>query len=51
MVTDPIADLLVQIQNASMVGKTHVSLPLSQMKFAIADILAREGYMSEVEEV
>ena len=49
MVTDPIADLLVRIKNASQVGKERVSLPYSQIKFAIAQILAREGYVAEVE--
>jgi len=49
MVTDPIADLLVRIQNASMVGKDRVSLPYSTIKFAIAQILEREGYVGEVE--
>lgn len=49
MVTDPISDLLVRIKNASQVGKERVSLPYSQIKFAIAQILAREGYVSEVE--
>ena len=50
MVTDPIADLLVRIQNASMVGKPRVSLPYSQMKFAVAEVLKRSGYVSDVEQ-
>jgi len=49
MVTDPISDLLVRIKNASLVGKERISLPYSQIKFAIAQILAREGYVAEVE--
>jgi small subunit ribosomal protein S8 len=49
MVNDPIADLLVRIKNASAVGKERVSLPYSQIKFSIAQILAREGYLAEVE--
>lgn len=32
-----------------MVGKTRVSLPLSRMKLSIAEILAREGYVAEVD--
>lgn len=32
-----------------MVGKSEVSLPLSRMKAAIADILAREGYLASVD--
>ncbi len=49
MVNDPISDMLVRIQNASMAGKTHVSMPRSQMKLAIAEILKREGYVSDVD--
>ncbi|MSR70915.1 30S ribosomal protein S8 [Candidatus Kaiserbacteria bacterium] len=45
MVNDPIADLLVQLKNASRVGKTAISLPYSQMKAAIADVLSKEGYV------
>lgn len=45
MVTDPIADLLVRLQNASRVGKTSVSLPFSRLKMAVADVLSKEGYI------
>lgn len=47
MVNDPIADLLVRLQNASRVGHTSVSLPYSRIKFAIAEILAKEGYVEQ----
>lgn len=49
MVSDPIADLLIQIKNASMVGKRTVALPSSKMKFALATLLAKEGYIARVE--
>ena len=45
MVNDPIADLLIRIQNASRVGKASVSVPFSNMKLAIADVLSKEGYV------
>ncbi len=45
MVTDPIADLLVRLQNASRVGKVSVSLPYSRIKLSIAEVLAKEGYV------
>ncbi len=48
MVTDPISDLLVRLQNASRVGHTTVSLPYSQMKHSIAQILHKEGYVGDV---
>lgn len=49
MVTDPISDFIIQIQNASRAGKTQVSLPFSKMKLAIAEALKKEGYLSNVE--
>ncbi|OGC81042.1 30S ribosomal protein S8 [Candidatus Adlerbacteria bacterium RIFCSPLOWO2_01_FULL_51_16] len=49
MVTDPISDFLVRLQNASMARKERVSIPFSQMKHSIAEVLAREGYVSDVD--
>lgn len=49
MVTDPISDLLVRLQNASRVGKESITIPPSRMKRAIAEILAREGYVGAVD--
>lgn len=48
MVTDPIADFLVRLQNASRVGHTAVRAPHSAMKESIAMILKTEGYVAEV---
>ncbi len=48
MVNDPIADMLVRLKNASMVGHTEVSLPYSAMKISIAKILEKEGYLGSV---
>ena len=49
MVTDPISDLLVRLQNASRAGHTRVSLPLSRIKFAIAQALEKAGYVGAVD--
>lgn len=49
MITDPISDMLTRIRNASMVKKTEVRLPYSKLKFAIAKILAQEGYVASAE--
>ena len=49
--TDPIADMLTRIRNASMVGKVEVVLPYSRLKHAIASILAGEGYIAIAEKV
>ncbi len=45
MMTDPIADMLTRIRNAVRVRKTELTVPYSGMKLAIAEILAREGYI------
>ncbi len=50
MLTDPISDMLTRIRNASMVKKRSVDIPRSKMKFAIAKILEREGYVGQIEE-
>lgn len=46
--TDPIADMLSRIRNAARAKKREVSVPLSRTKFAIAKILEREGFISNV---
>ncbi len=51
MMSDPISDMLTRIRNAQMVRKTDVSLPYSKMKFALAKILEKEGYVSKVERI
>lgn len=50
MLTDPISDMLARIRNAQAVRKTELSLPFSKMKFSIAKILEKEGYVGKVEE-
>ena len=49
MVTDPISDFIIRLQNASRTQKASVSLPFSKMKLAIAEVLAKEGYLADVE--
>lgn len=48
--TDPIADLLTRIRNASMVGKTEVRVPTSKIKKVVAQQLKKSGYLAEVKE-
>lgn len=50
MITDPISDMLTRIRNAALVKKYQVTLPSSKMKFAIAKILEKEGYVGLVSE-
>ena len=44
-ITDPIADLLTRIRNASQARHETVDVPASNMKKAIAQILVDEGYI------
>lgn len=46
--TDPISDLIIQIKNAVLARKESIGVPHSKMKEAIAGILKKEGYISEV---
>ncbi len=48
MVTDPIADLLVRIKNAGNTGLPSTIIPYSQLKFEIASLLQKEGYIGSV---
>ena len=45
--TDPIADMLVRIRNAQMVGHTEVAMPASKLKASIAQVLKSEGYIED----
>lgn len=46
--TDPIADLLTRIRNASMVGKTEVRVPASKLKKVVAEQLKANNYLADV---
>ncbi len=45
--SDPIADMLTRIRNANTAKHDTVDVPSSKMKLAIADILAKEGYIKK----
>ena len=47
-ITDPIADLLTLIRNANAAKHESVSIPASNMKKAICQILLDEGYIKEM---
>ena len=49
--TDPIADMLTRIRNASQAGFKTVDVPCSNMKKDIAEILFNEGYIKAFEEI
>lgn len=44
-ITDPIADMLTRIRNASSAKHASVNIPASNVKKAIAEILLKEGYI------
>ena len=45
MLTDPIADLLTRIRNASRAEHEKVDIPSSKLKLKIASILKSEGFI------
>ncbi|MCK0093267.1 MULTISPECIES: 30S ribosomal protein S8 [Rhodococcus] len=45
--TDPIADFLTRLRNANTAFHDEVKLPSSKIKVNIAEILKREGYISD----
>lgn len=46
--TDPISDLLIRIRNAGAARKESVSIPYSNLKFAICTVLEKEGFVGQV---
>ena len=50
-ITDPIADMLTRIRNASRSKHKIVDVPASNIKKSIADILFKEGYIKSYEEI
>ena len=44
--TDPIADMLTRIRNASTAQRETVTMPGSKLKESLADILEREGFIA-----
>ena len=47
MLTDPIADLLTRIRNASRAHKERVDIPWSRTKESVAAVMVAEGYLKE----
>lgn len=46
--SDPIADMLTRIRNASRALLPEVAMPHSKLKESIAHVLKKEGYVSDV---
>jgi small subunit ribosomal protein S8 len=47
--TDPISDMLNRIRNAQAVFHPTVEIPFSNLKYEIAKILAKNGFIEKVE--
>ena len=45
MMTDPIADMLTRIRNASAIERPAVEMPATKLKCAIAKVLQDEGFI------
>lgn len=50
MVTDPIADLLIRLKNGSQRRHEAITVPASNLKRSILQILKNEGYVEAVED-
>jgi small subunit ribosomal protein S8 len=45
--SDPLADMLTRIRNASKSHFSSVEMPLSKLKVNVANVLKKEGYVAE----
>lgn len=46
--SDPISEMLTSIRNAQAVGKKTVTVGFSKMKYALAEILKKEGFLHAI---
>lgn len=51
MMTDPVADMLTRIRNAVRVERPFAEMPISKIKRGLADVLKREGYIWDWQEI
>ena len=50
-ISDPVADMLTRIRNALAVRHNSLSMPVSKIRVAVANILKQEGYISGYETI
>ncbi len=48
MMTDPIADMLTRIRNGQRARHAEARIPSSKLKLAVAQVMAAQGYVSDV---
>jgi small subunit ribosomal protein S8 len=46
--SDPIADMITSLKNAGEAGKRFVVVPFSKLKFAVAEVLKKEGFIKTI---
>ena len=51
MHSDPIADFLTRIRNASLAGHESVLMPVSKIKVKLSEILKQEGFIGDFHEI
>ena len=51
VMTDPIADMITRIRNASQMKHSKVTVPASNLKMEVLRVLKEEGYISDYEKV
>ena len=49
--TDTIADMLTRVRNANLIRQRNVDIPGSKLKLGIAEVLKREGFISDYLEI
>jgi len=50
-ISDPLADMLTRIRNARMVKFESLEMPFSKLRNGVAEILKKEGYISDYQVV
>jgi len=49
MMTDPLADMLTRLRNASRIERAVVDMPATKLKAAVAQVLKDEGFIHDFE--
>ena len=49
--TDPLGDMLARIRNGGMAHKSYVTVPASNLRASVLEVLKREGYIRGYERV
>ena len=47
MMTDPIADMLTRVRNASRIERPYVDMPATHLKARVAQVLKDEGFVAD----